>query len=168
MKKLLFLLLLAGCTDTPAENPAKKAVANYLNKSLDDPASYQPVGWGPVKPWTKQDADHVLGQQQLEIAAQMSEQALHYQSLVTKIAGNQLPVAKQQAIDWQKEADNYSAASDIASKKAPILNNSTDTTRLGSFVVHTYRAKNKSAALVLDSAGFIVLKNGKVTMTKLE
>jgi hypothetical protein len=38
----------------------------------------------------------------------------------------------------------------------------TDTTRIGTQLTHTYRAKNKLGALVLDSTPFVVYKNGQV------
>ena len=41
-----------------------------------------------------------------------------------------------------------------------------NSTRIGDVVSHTFRAKNKMGALVLDSARFIVLKTGGVTVTK--
>jgi hypothetical protein len=37
-----------------------------------------------------------------------------------------------------------------------------DTTRLGTAIVHTYRAKDKAGKAVLDSASFVVYTSGKV------
>lgn len=38
----------------------------------------------------------------------------------------------------------------------------TDTTRVGTQLTHSYRAKNKLGATVLDSAQFVVYRNGRV------
>jgi hypothetical protein len=48
------------------------------------------------------------------------------------------------------------------SHSAIVLGNITDTTRVGTYLTHAYRAKNKLGALVLDSAQFVVYQNGKV------
>jgi hypothetical protein len=47
-------------------------------------------------------------------------------------------------------------------KQKVVLERSKDSTRIGTVVSHAYRAKNKMGALVLDSARFLVTKNGQV------
>jgi hypothetical protein len=60
----------------------------------------------------------------------------------------------------------YLHRADSISKLLARLEKSTDSTQLGKAVWHSFRAKNKTGALVLDSALFIVFKDGKITALK--
>lgn len=51
---------------------------------------------------------------------------------------------------------------DRISHSAVVLGNVTDTTRVGAYLTHVYHAKNKLGAVVLDSAQFVVYKDGRV------
>jgi hypothetical protein len=48
MKRILIILLmLSACTQTP-EQKAKSAIKKFLEKTLNDPSSYEPVDFGKL------------------------------------------------------------------------------------------------------------------------
>lgn len=161
MKKLLPLifigLALAGCSGAatekpvstaPVSDPTHTAVTAFLKKSLDDPASYQPTGWGKPQPWLQKDVDALAAQD----AAERANIAYSY---TKKAARFTTPSGRKLFADNAAETKRYQLLEDS-------LLHSTDTTRLGQVITHVYRAKNKMGALQLDSAQFIVLRNGSV------
>lgn len=179
MIKYLLLAALtgvAGCSSAPtkteaaksAEDPTHAAVVAYLKKTLDDPASYQPAYWGKTKPFQQRSLDidkaadlfedyrhqHELGQAQSEHFIRMADM-----STTPKQGLAELDKAKRVIKLYAYRADSIKKISDKFAA-------STDTTRLGSVVSHTFRAKNKMGALVLDSAVFTVLKTGEVQVSK--
>lgn len=156
MKKLLLagLLGLAACSAAPEEKAAAPAdslhtaVEAYLKKTADDPASYQPAGWGRPNPWQQRDVDALAARD----AAEKAKISYEY---TVKAARYTTPGGRKLF------ADNAAATKRFQLLEDSLLR-SKDTTNLGVVVTHTYRAKNKMGALVLDSAQFIVYKNGKV------
>jgi hypothetical protein len=62
----------------------------------------------------------------------------------------------------------YTASTGNSEERAKLINDAiklsaiTDTTRIGTQLTHTYRAKNKLGALVLDSTQFVVYEDGQV------
>lgn len=157
---LLFCLLATACNTTPPLSPTQQAVTAYLKKTLDDPTSYQPVRWGKPAPFQQQEVDHADGDSERIPSDGAIERAKigqeSYMKLVDLGAGPAV-LAGNQARTKQTlhEADSLS-------KVIARLHASTDTTRLGMSIWHTFRTKNKMGALVLDSARFIVKKNGEV------
>ena len=166
MKKLLLLALLAGCTSVPAEDPTHKAISDILRRSMDDPASYQPVGWSKPEPWTIGDSISALrhslsGQQHLtnlRIKTDSIFYATHieHQSHTGKFEKGAIQDAKQRLVKFRRERDSVRVV--IASLPIKV-----DTTQLYYYIVHSFRAKNRMGALVLDSVGFYVAKNGRIT-----
>jgi hypothetical protein len=155
MKKLLlFCLLATACTSSPTLTASQLAVVAYLKKSLDDPSSYQPLRWGKPVPYLRTQAERE------EFGQLMATYKIQQDSVVDYIRGeaSEAEVARlkatadaimQRAEPLGKRIDNAEAAKDSAS--------------IGVVVPHTFRAKNKMGALVLDSARFIVPHTGAVT-----
>lgn len=161
MKKILPLvvigLALAGCSSStteksvstaPVSDPTQAAVTAFLKKSLDDPASYQPARWGKAQPWRQKDVDALAAQD----AAEKANIAYTY---TKKAARFTTPSGRKLFADNAAQTKRFQLLEDS-------LLRSTDTTHLGQVITHAYRAKNKMGALQLDSAQFIVLKNGQV------
>jgi hypothetical protein len=94
MKQLLLacLLLCAGCSSQTKE---QKLISDYIKKNANDPASYEPVSFGPPR----------------------------------KCHLNEIPGASP-----------------------------ADTVTIGVRIEHTYRAKNKLGALVIETSDFVVSK----------
>jgi hypothetical protein len=160
MKKLLLfglLLSLSACSppipytvehEVPKADPVQAAVTAYLKKTLDDPASYQSAEWGKPTPWQQKDADALAAQDAAEKAK------ITYAS-AKKMVGHLTPTSRRLFNESAADAKHFQQLEDS-------LLHTTDTTRLGQVITHTYRAKNKMGALQLDSAQFIVYKNGTV------
>ena len=162
MKKLLPLFFaalvgLASCSEanekkqeqpTQEVDPTHSAITSYLKKNLDDPASYQPARWGTAKDWLQQDADRIAA----KAAGERAELAFTY---AKKAMGSTTPFGRKLFDENAAEAKHYQRTQDS-------LLRSVDTTRLGQVLTHAYRAKNKMGATVLDSAQFVVYKNGQV------
>jgi hypothetical protein len=161
MKLLLptaLLLSLAACSpptpytveaDAPKADPTQTAVTAYLKKTLDDPVSYQPAEWGKATPWQQKDADALAAQD----AAEKAEISYEY---TKKAARYTTPSGRRLFNENAAEAKHFQQLADS-------LLHTTDTTRLGQVITHAYRAKNKMGAVVLDSARFLVSKNGQVS-----
>lgn len=157
MKKLLALLLLAGGCSAPA-SPAQSAVEAYLKKTLDDPASYQPVRWGKVTPYLKVEADR------LQFGQLMAACQIQQDSLMAGIRGEatDAEVAQLQAV---AAVGQQRAA--VLAKKVDHEAATKDSSRVGLAVHHAFRAKNKMGGVVLDSARFLVMNDGSVTVMRL-
>jgi hypothetical protein len=160
MNKLLpvaLLLSLNACSpptpytvehEVPKVDPAHAAVTAYLKQTLDDPASYQPAHWSKPTLWQQRDVDALMAQDVAEkanISLTYARKAMRYTT----------PTGKKLFDENAAQAKHFQHLEDS-------LLHTTDTTRLGQVLTHTYRAKNKMGALQLDSAQFIVYKNGKV------
>jgi hypothetical protein len=160
MKKLLLAaLLLSGlgaCSpptpytveqDVPKATPIQTAVTAYLKKTLDDPASYQPAEWGKPRAWQKDDANSI----DIDSIKERSN-----------ILFDLLKSERRPRVASQKQFDETAAALKRLQNAQDSLIHTVDTTRIGTLLTHTYRAKNKTGALQLDSARFLVYKNGQV------
>jgi hypothetical protein len=159
MKILLpaaLLLSLAACSpptpytveaDAPNADPTQTAVMAYLKKTLDDPASYQPAEWGKPKPWLQAEVNKAS-------ASKLNERI--------KVLYDIAKLEMRPSIASKKDFDKTTAAIKRLQDEQDSLRRAVDTTQLGSLLLHAYRAKNKMGALQLDSAQFIVYKNGKV------
>jgi hypothetical protein len=162
---LFSTLLLASCSpSTPKLTPQQEAVTNYLKKTLDDPASYQPVRWSNEQVWREKDQARLGIEaerfQVLKDSLNIDTNHHSYQSSIkiAKIAPALTShIAKYKAA-WQRSI----VRTDSLHKRIDSLLAVSDTTRLGYLITHTFRAKNKMGGLVLDSARFEVQKNGQV------
>jgi hypothetical protein len=171
MKKILLptLLLLAACSPpTPlkveeADKPTADvlihlAVSDFVRSTADDPASYQPARWGTPRPWQQKDASKIAADTLLPALTKARTEA---DRLAAKWASAKAKGHSTTA-SWRSMMVEADTAYLKLYKQKFVLSKSRDTTRLGSLITHAYRAKNKMGALQLDSAQFIVYKNGKV------
>jgi hypothetical protein len=165
MKKLLIatLLLATGCTHADSD-PTHAAIAAYLKKSLNDPASYEAAHWGQIVPFEQREVDaeivaaeQVAYKNQLDMAKQTNESYLR----LLDIGADEKTLASS-----KHRGEVYLYRADSVSKLLAKLEKSTDSTQLGKAVWHSFRAKNKTGVLVLDSTLFIVFNNGKITALK--
>ncbi|RYF50564.1 MAG: hypothetical protein EOO38_05355 [Cytophagaceae bacterium] len=159
MKALLpfaLLLSLSACstpapeqaaTTAPVEGSAHTAVVASLKKTLDDPASYQPVRWGSPKAWRKDDANRI------DLDSLKERANIFYDLLKSE---------RNARVVSESEFDKTAAILRQLQRKQDSLLHTADTTRLGVVLSHAYRAKNKMGAIRLDSARFLVYKNGSV------
>ena len=168
MKVLLPALLLVqgavSCT-APSHNPTQAAVAAHIKQNTNYPASYEAVKWGKARPWRQQDVDIgkaasylMEGYRERRAGQSLSQHLIDMRGLnrvPEKDLAELAKVIKPLLAFLKHREDSLMALYEQA--KA-----STDTTRLGTVVVHAYRTKNKRGALRLDSATFLVLNNGKV------
>jgi hypothetical protein len=165
MNKLLAatLLLATGCTHADSD-PTHEAITAYLKKSLNDPGSYQPAHWGQIVPLEQREVDaenaaveRLAYKNQLDMAKQTNENYLR----LINLGADEKTLATS-----KHRGEVYLHRADSISKLLARLEKSTDSTQLGKAVWHSFRAKNKTGALVLDSALFIVFKDGKITALK--
>ncbi len=126
-------LVLSGCASGDAD-PTHTAVSEYLKTHAKDPASYAAVRWGEGQAFTRKDS--------AAIAARILSK--EYDKMLTVTA-------------YQ-----YGKHNELITK-ALKLEAVTDTTRVGTLLLHAYRSKNNRGAVVLDSACFVVYENGEVT-----
>jgi hypothetical protein len=161
MNKLLTatLLLATGCTHADS-GPTHAAIAAYLKKSLHDPASYEAANWGPIVSYQQKDADQLAAKD----ATEKADISMHYLRLENERVGRmiRLGATKAQLNPFEAHFNGLAAEVKHFQQLEASLFKSTNTTELGTSMTHAYRAKNKLGALQLDSAQFIVYKNGKV------
>jgi hypothetical protein len=165
MKKLLPLaaLVLAGCENATTEqavekDPTRSAVTAFLQKSLDDPASYTSARWGTPAPWRQQDADRIAAD---TLAPAIEKARANADRLADKWATAKAK-GHSTVASWHKLLSKADTVYMRLDKRKVVLSRSQDTTRLGTQLTHAYRAKNKMGALQLDSAHFVVYKSGRV------
>ena len=164
MKTLLpifCLAVLASACSSPAD-PTQAAVGAYLRKTLDDPASYAPVRFGAATPWRQRDADTTAATGRVPAWATA---ARAYQAQADSV--NQLArLGADEDVFNAYVRKSKAAASKTDSLSAIILTLkvSKNPAVLGQLIRHTFRAKNKLGAVVLDSARFVVLNTGAVTV----
>ncbi len=173
MKKPLPLLLLfaaVGCNnfsapetaadETATADPLHQAVSDYIRDNAAAFPNYEPVRWGRPTAFTKMSEAAIKGMgamQAFDDALMPRNQALaDYKAAVARHE----PPARVEAIKAR-----YSKANKHNDSLLVIANGFIgikDDTRLGTQIVHAYRAKNKSGAVALDSATFVLYPGGKV------
>jgi hypothetical protein len=161
---LFAVTLLASCSHSPNLTPQQQAVSAYLQKSLDDPASYQPVHWSPAQPWRKVDAAKAaLAPTHLQATEDSLAVSDEYQVFqATSSLGKTSPSFAAQIAGDKAKWEQAVAKNTATHKRLDSLRAVTDTTRIGYLLTHAFRAKNKLGAVVLDSARFEVQANGQV------
>ena len=160
MKKLLVFhvsLLATACSTAPTLTPPQSTVSAYLKKTLDDPASYQPVRWGKTESYLRTQAERE------EFRQLMTTCKIQQDNVIVYIEGD---ASKSEIARLKTTADVIMNRMEPLGKMIDKEEAAKNSTRIGDVVSHTFRAKNKMGALVLDSARFIVLKTGGVTVTK--
>ena len=175
MTLLCCLAALTGaCTSSPSLTPPQAAVSEYLKKTLDDPASYEPVRWGAEEPWRELDADttasHWYGKTET-LFVRFRARALYadYAHVVSYVDsggyGDMVFSRGNDTAKLRRDERSVSAASKrvhASTRAYRKLLASIDSTKGGIVLWHTFRAKNKLASLVLDSACFVVAGSGGV------
>lgn len=173
---LLLLLAAAGCNSSPASQTAatpagaakagtpadslQRAVVAFMHTNSAEFPSYEPVGWSQPAIYTRQSEAAIKG----VVAMKAFDDALvpRNQALANYKASlaRHDPPARNKAIEavYGKANKHNDSLLVIANSFIGV----TDTTRLGTELVHRFRFKNKTGALVLDSATFVVYPTGKV------
>lgn len=173
---LVFLLAAAGCnspapagkaaTEAPTAKAAapadtlQQAVAAYVAAHAAAFPGYEPVRWGAPAAYTKMNEAAIKGvvaMQAFDDALTPRNQALaNYKASLTR---HDAP-AKTAAImaRYGKANKHNDSLLVIANSFIGVK----DSARLGTQLVHAYRAKNKAGALALDSATFVVYPGGRV------
>lgn len=165
MKKLLPFLFaaLVGLASCSHETANQKAVAAYLKNKLDDPSSYESLRWGIPVTWRQHNADSLAA---IAKMASMQADYAHAQSFIDSCKSGEM-FADEDTVRQGRAKRSGVAAGQRVDTEVEVLKHlqaSTDTTRLGVALWHSFRAKNKLGALVLDSAHFVVSKAGVVSI----
>ena len=155
-------MLASACSSSPSDL-SQAAVAGYLKKTLDDPASYQSIRWSKPTPWRQHNADSSAAAGKM---LSMMPDYAHAQSFLDSCKSGAL-FSNEDTVSQGRAKRSGVAAGQRLDKNLVELNRlkaSKDTTRIGVTLWHSFRSKNKMGALVLDSARFIVSKAGVVTV----
>ena len=163
MKATLLLaasaLLLTACGGPTDSDPAHAAVTAYLKKNMNDPASYASARWGRPTVYRQRQADSAAAAEKQKVWRTLAN---HAGTAIDSLHEIKLfPTSEA----LQKTSYSAQVAAARADSLLPIITKlaaSTDTARLGTVLTHAYRGKNKLGAVVLDSAQFVVYKNGRV------
>jgi hypothetical protein len=138
----------------------QQAVTAYIKANASSFPGYESVRWGHPSSYTKMNEAAIKG----VVAMNVFDAAL--------IPRNKaLAAYKASLARHDNHAKNeaikavYGKANKYNDSLLVIANSFIgvkDTTRLGTAIVHTYRAKDKAGKAVLDSASFVVYTSGKV------
>ncbi|NML67722.1 hypothetical protein HHL22_21180 [Hymenobacter sp. RP-2-7] len=165
------LVLAAGCnpsaptTSAPAApvapaTPEQKAVVSYVQAHTAAFPDYQPLGWGRPVVYTKAREAAIKGVLAMKVfddALVPRNQALaNYKGALARHAP---PAEVAVALARYGKANKYNDSLLVIANRYSGVR---DSTRLGTELAHVYRIKNKTGALVTDSATFVVYKGGKV------
>ncbi|RZJ93091.1 MAG: hypothetical protein EOO60_05985 [Hymenobacter sp.] len=171
---LLALVVATGCNSAPGSqatttapasapppaNGVQQAVAAYIKANEGVFAGYEPVRWGQPAAYTKMSEAAIKGvvaMKNFDDALVPRNQALaNYKA---SLARHDAPAQTAAIMAKYGKANKYN---DSLLLIANSFIGVKDTTRLGTQVVHTYRAKNKEGVVALDSATFVVYPTGKV------
>jgi hypothetical protein len=161
MKKILLLTLLAGCTSVSKKDLPQLAIAALSRTTISDPASYQPVRWGPPRGWTKGDSAVLL---LFDIKSKIKDFTLYVKFDSVKLLRHSKlsnPKESVNTLTAQLDLDRHwrDSLRQIA-RALPVE----DTTYLGYYLKHTFRYRNSHGRLALDSIDFYVDRRGKVKM----
>lgn len=172
----VFLLAAAGCnSSTPADNAAaggpaakavvptgtlQQAVAKYVVAHAAAFPGYEPVRWGPPAAYTKMNEAAIKGvvaMQAFDDALTPRNQALaNYKA---SLARHDAPAKTAAIMALYGKANKHNDSLLVIANSFIGVK---DSARLGTQLVHAYRAKNKAGTLALDSATFVVYPGGRV------
>jgi len=171
---LVALFVVAGCgspssptqagpsaaAQPAATNTLHQAVSTYIQAHASAFPGYEAVRWSPPTAYTKMNEAAIKG----FVAMKAFDDALipRNQALAeykNSLARHDAPAKTAAIMARYGKANKYN---DSLLAIANAFIGVKDTARLGTGVVHTYRAKNESGALVLDSATFVVHRNGQI------
>ncbi|RZJ86803.1 MAG: hypothetical protein EOO60_12995 [Hymenobacter sp.] len=171
---LLALLVATSCSSptgpqatTPTQaataqptDSIQQAVATYIKANEAAFAGYEPVRWGPPAAYTKMNEAAIKGvvaMKNFDDALVPRNQALD--NYKASLARHDAPAKTAAIMAKYGKANKYN---DSLLLIANSFIGVKDTTRLGTQLVHTYRTKNATGTVVLDSATFVVYPKGKV------
>jgi hypothetical protein len=161
MKKMLLLTLLAGCTRVSQNDFPQPAIAALSRKTISDPASYQPVRWGPPRGWTKGGSAVLL---LFNIKSKIKDFTVYVKSdSMTLLRHSKVGNSKESVstltvrLDWER---HWRDSLRQIARALPVA----DTTHLGYYLRHTFRYRNSQGRLALGSIDFYVDRRGKVKM----
>lgn len=160
---LCLAVLASACSSSPSD-PTQAAVATYLKKTLDDPASYAPVRFGPVTPWRQRDADTTAASERVPAWATAVGAYEAQADSMNQLA--RLGADKDVFDVYVRKSKAAARTADSLSAIILALKASKSEAVLGESIRHSFRAKNKMGAVVLDSARFIITKAGAVTVLR--
>ncbi|WP_158022846.1 hypothetical protein [Hymenobacter coccineus] len=172
----IFLLMAAGCNSSaPADKAAagapaakaaapgdtlQQAVAKYVAAHADAFPGYEPVRWGAPAAYTKINEAAIKGvvaMQAFDDALTPRNQALaNYKA---SLARHDAPAKTAAIMGLYGKANKHNDSLLVIANSFIGVK---DSTRLGTQLVHAYRAKNQAGALALDSATFVVYPGGRV------
>ena len=173
---LVFLLAAAGCnSSTPADKAAagapaataaapadtlQQAVATYVAAHAAAFPGYESVHWGAPAAYTKMNEAAIKGvvaMQAFDDALTPRNQALaNYKA---SLARHDAPAKTAAIMALYGKANKHNDSLLVIANSFIGVK---DSVRLGTQLVHAYRAKNKAGALALDSATFVVYPGGRV------
>jgi hypothetical protein len=150
---LPFLLLAVGCQSSDPPSALQEAVVAHIRQHSARPASYQPLGWGPVRKWRQVDDDSLV-----ILQARDYEDSVKARWLRAYAGRSRRPYTSHYADSTLHLLDslrnNGIRLNNIAAKY--------DTTRRGTQVAHIYQLRTATGRLVRDSAQFLVPRRGLV------
>ncbi len=172
----LFLLAATSCNQAPASHPGatppgsannaaptdslQRAVVTYMHANSADFPGYEPVGWGKPATYTRQREAAIKG----VVAMKAFDDALVPRNQA--LANYKASLARHDPPARTKVIEGVYGKANKHNDSLLVIANSfigvTDTTHLGTELVHRYRFKNKAGAAVLDSATFVIYPGGKV------
>lgn len=151
-----------GAAPTPASaaDSLHQAVAAYIKANSGTFPGYEPVRWGAPTVYTKVSEAAIKG----VVAMQAFDDALTPRNRAladykASLARHDKPAQTAAIMARYGKANKYN---DSLLAIANSFIGVKDTTRLGTQIGHAYRAKNAAGAAVLDSATFVVYRDGKV------
>ncbi len=174
---LLLLLATAGCNSSPASQTAatpatgaakdgtpadssQRAVVAFMHTNGTEFPGYEPVSWGKPAIYTRQSEAAIKG----VVAMKAFDDALVPRNQA--LANYKASLARHDPPARTKVIEAVYGKANKHNDSLLVIANSfigvTDTTRLGTELVHRFRFKNKTGAVVLDSATFVVYPTGKV------
>lgn len=147
-------------TPTAGVDSLQQTVAAYIRANAAAFPSYEPVRWGAPAAYTKMSEAAIKG----VVAMQAFDDALTPRNKAladykASVARHDKPARTAAIMARYGKANKYN---DSLLAIANGFIGVRDSTRLGTQIGHTYRAKNPAGAVVLDSATFVVYPGGKV------
>jgi hypothetical protein len=159
MKKSILLLTILFALNSCNKNPQKIAednIAKYLAKHLNDPKSYQPDSFGKLDSIFSSFYDTKEGIELMTAYGDLGKDMREVQSKIYSAKSiSDLDKIEEQEKIFSEKRDSISELMD--EKELKYKGNLT-----GFRTTHSYRAKNKMGALVLEENAFLLDKDLEV------
>jgi hypothetical protein len=156
----------ASCTSPSSDTVWQQAaVTAYVQKNLAEPASYQPVRWGPITAWrlgTVAKADLPMARQRyLDAVAKVQHDSAGF-ALVTQMGAKFGIAAADVALVEDRYRSSARERDTCSAQLRQLVATQNDTTLVFYQLVHTYAFKDEKGRTVRDSVQFNVGKQGVV------